>query len=143
MSEPSQLRQSIAATARTSEETRNDGLDERTVASDLASDKGFNIVWDDVLSEMKNLDEPAVLATLKFADFDYGDGQITLYFSKPFHRKKADTAKFRNVLVSVFQKLYEMKPKITISTSAVRENSATAKILDIMGGGEVVRNGKA
>ena len=103
----------------------------------------IEIVWDDVLSEVKNLDEPAVLATLKFADFDYSDGQITFYFSKPFHRKKADTAKFRNVLVSVFQKLYEMKPKITISTSAVRENSATAKILDIMGGGEVVRNGKA
>ncbi|MCL2174198.1 excinuclease ABC subunit UvrA [Candidatus Saccharibacteria bacterium] len=37
--EPSQLRQSIAATARTSEETRNDGLDERTVAGDLANQR--------------------------------------------------------------------------------------------------------
>ena len=98
------------------------------------------ITWNDILAEIRNLDEPAVLATLKFADFDYTDGQITLYFSKTFHRKKADTAKFRGVLGSAFQKLYKTETKITISNSAVRENSDAARILDIMGGGEVVRN---
>ncbi|MCL2451377.1 DNA polymerase III subunit gamma/tau [Candidatus Saccharibacteria bacterium] len=109
---------------------------------DSTSKMRTNFAWGDILAEVKNLDEPTVLATLKFADFDYDDGRLTLYFSKIFHRKKADTAKFRNVLGQAFQKLYGSAPKITISASAVRENSAAAQILDIMGGGEVVYNGK-
>jgi len=40
-SEPNRLRQSIAATARTSEETRDDGLDERTVDGGLGSESDF------------------------------------------------------------------------------------------------------
>jgi len=114
---------------------------QRTVTD--KADCPTEIVWEDVLTEVKNLDQPAMLATLKFADFDYNDGQITLYFSKSFHRKKATSAKFRDVVSKAFQKLYTVHPQISISESAVREDSDAAKILDIMGGGEVVRNGKA
>jgi len=95
-----------------------------------------------LLAKVKDLDEPAVLATLKFADFDYADRQITLYFSKTFHRKKADTAKFRATLNSAFQELYHIDVEIEIAKAAVRENSDAAKILDIMGGGEVMRHGE-
>ncbi|MCL2280373.1 hypothetical protein FWC31_00580, partial [Candidatus Saccharibacteria bacterium] len=101
------------------------------------------ITWNDILTEVRNLDEPTVLATLKFADLDYTDGQITLYFSKAFHRKKADAAKSRSILSAAFEKLYGVKPEIIVSGLAVRENSDMARILDIMGGGEVVRDGKA
>jgi DNA polymerase-3 subunit gamma/tau len=103
----------------------------------------FEISWNDILAEVKSFDEPAISATLNFADFDYADQQITLYFSKSFHRKKADSNKFRDVLGSAFQKLYEARPKIVVSSSAVRNGSDAARILDIMGGGEVVRHGKA
>jgi hypothetical protein len=128
-------------------ETRNDGFEgvvrESSGASGPPTTFPPKITWNDILTEVKTLDEPAVLATLKFADHDYTDGQITLYFAKPFHRKKADTAKFRSVLAAAFQKIHDHRPKITISTTAVRENSDAAKILDIMGGGEMVKHGKA
>jgi DNA polymerase-3 subunit gamma/tau len=114
---------------------------EASNAVNCEQDFPAKITWDDVVTEVKNLDEPAVLATLKFADQTYAEGVVTLYFTKPFHRKKADTAKFRGVLGQVFQKLYKVSPQITVSKSAVRENSAASKILDIMGGGEVVRSG--
>ncbi|MDR1970142.1 MAG: DNA polymerase III subunit gamma/tau [Candidatus Nomurabacteria bacterium] len=122
------------------------GQPQQPVATDLASDATnfpSEITWNDILSEVKAIDEPAVLATLKFADFDYVDGQVTLYFSKPFHRKKADSTKFRSVFGSAFHKLHDARPKIIVSNLAVRENSDAARILDIMGGGEVIRNGKA
>jgi DNA polymerase-3 subunit gamma/tau len=162
---PSTFRAGSALTsAAATTETRNDGLEGVVRESSGASgqsqqDKSIGtvpmdtsettakfptkIVWDDILTEVKNLDEPAVLATLKFADHEYTDGQITLYFAKPFHRKKADTGKFRDTLDQAFQKLYDASPKITISTAAVRENSDAAKILGIMGGGEMVKHGKA
>jgi DNA polymerase-3 subunit gamma/tau len=146
--EPDRLRQSITVTTRTSEETRNDGFDERTVATGSARKSNTDnlpaeIVWNDILAEVVKLDNPTVSATLKFADHEYDNGKIVLYFAKPFHRKKADTAKFRGILGSAFQNIYKSAPDIMVSSSAVRENSDAAKILDIMGGGEVVRNGKA
>jgi DNA polymerase-3 subunit gamma/tau len=108
------------------------------VAEISSAEKPANIVWNDIVAEVRELDEPAVLATLKLADHEYGDGVVTLYFAKPFHRKKADSAKFRDTLNQTFQKLYGTPLKINVSSLAVSEDSDTAKILDIMGGGEVV-----
>ncbi|MCL2174343.1 hypothetical protein FWH58_03590, partial [Candidatus Saccharibacteria bacterium] len=115
-------------------------LDEEFGRDDLTPPAEIN--WDNVLAEVGNLDEPAVLATLKFADHEYENGRLTLYFSKTFHRKKADTAKFSGVLNKAFQKLYDYDVEIRVAKTPVRENSDAARILDIMGGGEMVRHGQ-
>lgn len=101
------------------------------------------ISWPDVLQQIQNSDQPAILATAKFADPDYANGRVTLYFTKSFHRKKAETAKFRAALATAISELYNATPEITIAATAVRADSDTARILDIMGGGEVVKSPNA
>ncbi len=99
------------------------------------------ISWPDVLDQIQKSDQPAILATAKFADHNYADGALTLYFAKAFHRKKADTAKFRTAVAETIKEIYSCDIEIMVAKSAVREDSDAAKILDIMGGGEVVKNG--
>ncbi len=100
------------------------------------------INFEQLCNAVKDLDEPAALATLKLADFSYDGSVLKLYFAKSFHRRKAETANFREIVTKAAQKLYDSSPGIVIAKSAVREDSDAAKILDIMGGGEVVKHGK-
>jgi DNA polymerase-3 subunit gamma/tau len=102
-----------------------------------------DIVWEDILSAVKDLDQPGVSAALKFADFTYNDGTLTLYFAKLFHRNRAEKPNFRDTLHEALKNLYETAPHIVIAKSAVPEDSAAAQVLDIMGGGEVVKSGEA
>ncbi|MCL1877014.1 DNA polymerase III subunit gamma/tau [Candidatus Saccharibacteria bacterium] len=107
-----------------------------------SSDAPAEITWSDILSEVKNLDAPAVLSTLRFASFDYADGVLTLYFDKTFHRKNAEKANFRDALNTAFQNLYKSVPQITVAKIAKpaseSEDSDIAQIAAIMGGGEIL-----
>ena len=107
------------------------------------SDFPDEINWQDILKTINDLNQPLALSTLKFADPEYKNGTLILYFAKAFHRDKAETAKVRDILNSALQKLYSCNIEIKIAKIAVREDSDAAKILDIMGGGEIVKNGKA
>ncbi|MCL2038177.1 DNA polymerase III subunit gamma/tau [Candidatus Saccharibacteria bacterium] len=101
------------------------------------------ISWPDILDQIQKSDQPTILATAKFAEHTYENDQITLYFAKAFHRKKAETAKFRTAVAEAIRNLYDSDIEIIIAKTPVPENSDAAKILDIMGGGEVMRDGKA
>ena len=125
--------------------------EEKTVEKTSLTEKIMNenanppdeIVWSDILGEVKNLDAPAVLSTLKFADFDYAGGALTLYFDRAFHRKSAEKANFRGTLNTAFENLYKFAPQIIIAKIAKpateSENSDIAQVAVIMGGGEIVK----
>lgn len=102
-----------------------------------------NISWSKIMNELQNLNQPALLATLKSANVDYDDGRLTLYFDKNFHRKKADTPKFRDSLSQVCVKLYGMAPKIIVAEgtkqAADSKDSLIANVAAIMGGGDIVK----
>ncbi len=101
------------------------------------------IVWQDILDELKNLDRPAALATLKFATTDYDHDTLTLYFERAFHRKKADAPSCRESLQLAFAKLYNGTPRIVVATTAQSaadsKDSLVAGVAAIMGGGDIVR----
>ena len=89
------------------------------------------------------MDQPAILATLKFADIEYEDGKLTLFFERAFHRKKAGTPKMREVLAKCLIELYNSAPNIVIASSARSaidsKDSLVAGVAAIMGGGEIVK----
>ena len=101
------------------------------------------IDWQKVLDTIKSKDEPTVLATMKFADVEYDSGVLTIYFSRPFHRKKAETPKMRGVLADCLKTLYGATPQIVISKTAHiaidSKNSTVAEVAAIMGGGEIIK----
>ena len=101
------------------------------------------IDWQKVLDTIKSKDEPTVLATMKFADVEYDSGVLTIYFSRPFHRKKAETPKMRGVLADCLKNLYGAMPQIVISKTAHiaidSKNSTVAEVAAIMGGGEIIK----
>ncbi len=101
------------------------------------------IDWQKVLDTIKSKDEPTVLATMKFADIEYDSGVLTIYFSRPFHRKKAETPKMRGVLADCLKNLYGAMPQIVISKTAHiaidSKNSTVAEVAAIMGGGEIIK----
>lgn len=101
------------------------------------------IDWQKVLDTIKSKDEPTVLATMKFADIEYDSGVLTIYFSRPFHRKKAETPKMRGVLADCLKTLYGAMPQIVISKTAHiaidSKNSTVAEVAAIMGGGEIIK----
>ena len=101
------------------------------------------IDWQKVLDTIKSKDEPTVLATMKFADVEYDSGVLTIYFSRPFHRKKAETPKMRGVLADCLKTLYGAMPQIVISKTAHiaidSKNSTVAEVAAIMGGGEIIK----
>lgn len=101
------------------------------------------IVWQDILNELKSMDRPAALATLKFATTDYDHSTLTLYFERAFHRKKADAPSCRESLQSVCSKLYNGIPRIVVATTAQSavnsKDSLVAGVAAIMGGGNIVK----
>lgn len=101
------------------------------------------IVWQDILDELKSMDRPAALATLKFATTDYDNNTLTLYFERAFHRKKADAPSCRESLRSVCAKLYNGTPRIVVATTAQSavnsKDSLVAGVAAIMGGGDIVK----
>lgn len=124
-------------------ESREETVRENSEAED-AGTAPTKINWNDILNEVKKMNEPAVLATLKLANFDYENGELMLYFDKKFHRDKAGKASFRGTLNTAFRNLYEFSPSITIAKTTKpateSENSDIAQIAAIMGGGEIINS---
>lgn len=102
-----------------------------------------DIIWNDVLNEIKRVDEPAAYANMSFAQTEYENSTLTLYFSKPFHRKKAETTKMQSILASAIQTLYDAVPSVVVAKTGLNavdsKNSAIASVADIMGGGEIIK----
>lgn len=102
-----------------------------------------DINWQDILDELKSLDRPAALATLKFANAEYENDTLTLYFERAFHRKKADATSCRESLRLACSNLYQTAPRVVIATTAQlaveSKNSLVANVAAIMGGGDIVK----
>lgn len=102
-----------------------------------------SIDWNDVLNELKGLNRPAALATLKFATTEYENGTLTLYFERAFHRKKADASNCRELLQQACANLYQAAPRVVIAASAQlaadSKDSLVANVAAIMGGGDIVK----
>lgn len=128
------------------EESDSNSTDDKLAKVDSVTATGetpAEIVWDDALDQLKKMDQPAILATLKFADIEYEDGKLTLFFERAFHRKKAGTPKMREVLAKCLIELYNSAPNIVIASSARSaidsKDSLVAGVAAIMGGGEIVK----
>lgn len=120
--------------------TSSKPVDQPTVSS-VASPASVD--WQDVLGELKNLDRPAALATLKFATIEYENDTLTLYFERAFHRKKADAAHCRESLQLACANLYQATPRVivapTAQAAADSKDSLVAGVAAIMGGGSIVK----
>jgi DNA polymerase-3 subunit gamma/tau len=101
----------------------------------------LEIDWSKIMSQVKKLNAPFA-SILKQANFDYHDGQLTLYFKHKLYRLKAETEKCRDVLSAAFQNLYQYLPSIVIAKTAqptdASQNSLIAEVTAIMGGVEII-----
>lgn len=106
------------------------------------SDFDGEIKHDDVKTKLTDMDELSACSLVEFAEMRYSkqSNELTLFFSKAFHRKKADTANFRDTLTAAIESLYNFRPSIIISKNAAPADSDVSKVMELMGGGEVVKN---
>ena len=106
------------------------------------SDFDGEIKHDDVKTKLTDMDELSACSLVEFAEMRYSkqSNELTLFFSKAFHRKKADTANFRDTLTAAIESLYNFRPSIIISKNAAPADSDASKVMELMGGGEVVKN---
>lgn len=106
------------------------------------SDFDGEIKHDDVKTKLTDMDELLACSLVEFAEMRYSkqSNELTLFFSKAFHRKKADTANFRDTLTAAIESLYNFRPSIIISKNAAPADSDASKVMELMGGGEVVKN---
>ncbi len=114
------------------------------IVSPIAPPSNFDgeIKHDDVKAKLTNMDELSTCSLIEFAEMRYSkqSNELTLFFSKAFHRKKADTANFRDTLTAAIESLYNFRPSIIISKNAAPADSDASKVMELMGGGEVVKN---
>lgn len=95
-----------------------------------------NFSWQDLIKQVASMDEPATYSLLKFADYRYStsENSLTLFFPRAFHRKKANTNKFRTEVTEAINKLYDTTIGITISSQVAPADSAIAETVNAMGG---------
>lgn len=114
------------------------------IVSPVAAPSDFDgeIKHDDVKAKLTDMDELSACSLVEFAEMRYSkqSNELTLFFSKAFHRKKADTANFRDTLTAAIESLYNFRPSIIISKNAAPADSDASKVMELMGGGEVVKN---
>lgn len=114
------------------------------IVSPVAPPSNFDgeIKHDDVKTKLTDMDELSACSLIEFAEMRYSkqSNELTLFFSKAFHRKKADTANFRDTLTAAIESLYNFRPSIIISKNAAPADSDASKVMELMGGGEVVKN---
>lgn len=114
------------------------------IVSPIAPPSNFDgeIKHDDVKAKLTDMDELSTCSLIEFAEMRYSkqSNELTLFFSKAFHRKKADTANFRDTLTAAIESLYNFRPSIIISKNAAPADSDASKVMELMGGGEVVKN---
>ncbi len=102
------------------------------------------IKLDDINEKLKDMDELSAFALMEFAQLRYSQksNTLTLFFAKKFHRTKAEEPKFRDAMAAAVESLYHFRPSIIISKQAAPADSDASKVMELMGGGEVVTNAK-
>lgn len=92
--------------------------------------------WQEILEQLSRQDRPSIRSLLEQCDYRYTPDRntLTLYFSKAFHRKQAETKLFYDALMATFQELYDLCPIIEISKEKVPADSDIATVLNFVGG---------
>lgn len=101
-----------------------------------------NLSLELIEDKLKEADEVSAASLIRNCEYRYNKSAnlVTFFFGKAFHRKKADTDKFRSAVARAITAEYRFTPSIEISKDNVPADSDASKIMEIMGGGEVVTN---
>ena len=95
-----------------------------------------DFVWDNVLLQTINQDRPSAHSLLEKCDYRYDpdNNTLTLFFGKPFHRKRAKSQNFNDELAATLKELYDTVPIIEISDELAPADSDVAAVLNVVGG---------
>lgn len=101
-----------------------------------------NLSLELIEDKLKEADEVSAVSLIRNCEYRYNKSTnlVTFFFGKAFHRKKADTDKFRSAVARAITAEYRFTPSIEISKDKVPADSDASKVMEIMGGGEVVTN---
>lgn len=101
-----------------------------------------NLSLELIEDKLKEADEVSAASLIRNCEYRYNKSAnlVTFFFGKAFHRKKADTDKFRSAVARTITAEYRFTPSIEISKDKVPADSDASKVMEIMGGGEVVTN---
>lgn len=95
-----------------------------------------DFVWNDVLQRTIDQDRPSAHSLLEKCDYRYDpdNNTLTLFFGKPFHRKRAKSQNFNDELTATLKELYDTVPIIEISDESAPADSDVAAVLNLVGG---------
>lgn len=113
-----------------------------TAATPAPENFDGNLSLELIEDKLKEADEVSAASLIRNCEYRYNKSAnlVTFFFGKAFHRKKADTDKFRSAVARAITAEYRFTPSIEISKDKVPADSDASKVMEIMGGGEVVTN---
>ncbi len=113
-----------------------------TAATPAPENFDGNLSLELIEDKLKEADEVSAASLIRNCEYRYNKSAnlVTFFFGKAFHRKKADTDKFRSAVARAITTEYRFTPSIEISKDKVPADSDASKVMEIMGGGEVVTN---
>lgn len=113
-----------------------------TAATPAPDNFDGNLSLELIEDKLKEADEVSAASLIRNCEYRYNKSAnlVTFFFGKAFHRKKADTDKFRSAVARAITAEYRFTPSIEISKDKVPADSDASKVMEIMGGGEVVTN---
>ncbi len=113
-----------------------------TAATPAPDNFDGNLSLELIEDKLKEADEVSAASLIRNCEYRYNKSAnlVTFFFGKAFHRKKADTDKFRSAVERAITAEYRFTPSIEISKDKVPADSDASKVMEIMGGGEVVTN---
>lgn len=116
----------------------NAGVDDENSSTDMQSNSSAikDFVWNDVLQQTIDQDRPSAHSLLEKCDYRYDpdSNTLTLFFGKPFHRKRAKSQGFNDELTATLKELYDTVPIIEISDESAPADSDVAAVLNLVGG---------